>query len=86
MTAPIIICQGFWKRALVSSASTYVTKPVINSPAVRFNDQVNIGTDNSTAAVISLWNHTSTSSGIRDANDYQAVSGNLAVLMGNTTW
>ncbi|HEY2347723.1 MAG TPA: TolC family protein, partial [Puia sp.] len=72
------------KRALVNSASSYVTETRNQFlPAIHFNDQVNIGTDNSTAG--SYFPHgiiPSTSSGVREANDYQAVSGNIAVLYG----
>jgi outer membrane protein TolC len=72
------------KRALVSSASAYVTETRNEFlPAVRFNDQVNIGSDNSTAGSYFPYGIIpSTSSGVRDANDYQAVSGNLAILYG----
>jgi outer membrane protein TolC len=72
------------KRALVSSASAYVTETRNQFlPAVRFNDQVNIGTDNSTAGSYFPYGIIpSTSSGVRAANDYQASSGNLAVLYG----
>ena len=72
------------KRALVSSASAYVTETRNQFlPAVRFNDQVNIATDNSTAgSYYSYGIIPSASSGVRAANDYQAASGNLAVLFG----
>jgi outer membrane protein TolC len=72
------------KRALVNSASSYVTETRDQFlPAIRFNDQVNIGSDNSTAGSYFPYGIIpSTSSGVRAANDYQAVSGNLAVLYG----
>jgi outer membrane protein TolC len=72
------------KRALVNSASSYVTETRDQFlPAIRFNDQVNIGSDNSTAGSYFPYGIIpSTSSGVRAANDYQAVSGNLAILYG----
>ena len=72
------------KRALVKGASAYVTETRNQFlPSVRFNDQVNIGSDNSVAGSYYPYSIIpSTSSGIRDANDYQAVSGNLAILYG----
>jgi outer membrane protein TolC len=72
------------KKALVNSASAYVSETRNQFlPAVRFNDQVNIGSDNSTAGSYFPYGIIpSTSSGVRDANDYQAASGNLAVLYG----
>ncbi len=52
-------------------------------PAVRFNDQVNMATDNSVAGSYFPYGIIpSTSSGVRAANDYQAASGNLAMLYG----
>jgi outer membrane protein TolC len=72
------------KRALVSSASASVTEARHQFlPAVRFNDQVNLGSDNSAAGSYFPYGIIpSTSSGVRAANDYQAVSGNIAVLYG----
>lgn len=72
------------KRALVNGASAYVTETRNEFlPAVRLNDQVNIGSDNSVAGSYFPYGIIpSTSSGIRNVNDYQAVSGNLAVLYG----
>jgi outer membrane protein len=72
------------KRALVSSASASVTEARHQFlPAVRFNDQVNLGSDNSTAGSYFPYGIIpSTSSGVRGANDYQAVSGNIAILYG----
>lgn len=72
------------KRALVKGANAYVTETRNQFlPSVRFNDQVNIGSDNSVAGSYFPYSIIpSTSSGIRDANDYQAVSGNLAILYG----
>jgi outer membrane protein TolC len=72
------------KRALVSSASASVTEARHQFlPALRFNDQVNLGSDNSTAGSYFPYGIVpSTSSGVRGANDYQAVSGNIAILYG----
>ena len=72
------------KKALVNSASAYVTETRNQFlPAIRFNDQVNIGSDNSMAGSYFPYGIIpSTSSGVRAANDYQAVSGNLAILYG----
>ena len=72
------------KRALVKSSSAAITETRHQFlPALRFNDQVNIGTDNSTAGSYFPYGIIpSTSSGVRAENDYQAVSGNLAVLYG----
>jgi outer membrane protein TolC len=72
------------KRALVSSASASVTEARHQFlPAVRFNDQVNLGSDNATAGSYFPYGIIpSTSSGVRGANDYQAVSGNIAILYG----
>ena len=72
------------KRALVNSASASITETRHQFlPAVRFNDQVNIGSDNSTAGSYFPYGIVpSTSSGVRAANDYQAASGNIAMLYG----
>ena len=72
------------KKALVNSASASVTEARHEFlPAVRFNDQVNLGSDNSTAGSYFPYGIIpSTSSGVREANDYQAVSGNIAILYG----
>jgi outer membrane protein TolC len=72
------------KRALVSSSSAAVTEARHQFlPALRFNDQVNIGSDNSTAGSYFPYGIVpSTSSGVRAANDYQAASGNIAMLYG----
>jgi outer membrane protein TolC len=72
------------KRALVNSASAFITETRHQFlPAVRFNDQVNIGTDNSVAGSYFPYGIVpSTSSGVRAANDYQAASGNIAMLYG----
>ena len=72
------------KRAELNNASANVidTKHQF-LPAVRFNDQVNIGSDNSVAGSYFPYGLIpSTSAGIRASNDYQAASGNLAVLYG----
>jgi len=72
------------KRALVNSAVASVTEARHEFlPAVRFNDQVNLGSDNSIAGSYFPYGIVpSTSSGVRAANDYQASSGNLAILYG----
>src|SRR5664279_3828943 len=72
------------KRALVNSASASVTETRHQFlPNVRFNDQVNLGTDNATAgSYFPSGIIPSTSSGVRAENDYQAVSGNIAILYG----
>ena len=72
------------KRALVNSASAFITETRHQFlPVVRFNDQVNIGSDNSTAGSYFPYGIVpSTSSGVRAANDYQAASGNIAMLYG----
>ena len=72
------------KRALVNSSSAAITETRHQFlPAVRFNDQVNIGSDNSVAGSYFPYGIVpSTSSGVRAANDYQAASGNIAMLYG----
>jgi outer membrane protein TolC len=72
------------KRALVNSASASITESRHQFlPAFRFNDQVIIGSDNSLAGSYFPYGIIpSTSSGVRAANDYQAASGNLAILYG----
>ena len=72
------------KRALVNSSSAAITEARHRFlPAMRFNDQVNIGSDNSMAGSYFPYSIVpSTSSGIRAANDYQAASGNIAMLYG----
>ncbi len=72
------------KRALVNSALASVAEARHEFiPAVRFNDQVNIGSDNSIAGSYFPYGIVpSTSSGVRAANDYQGASGNLAILYG----
>lgn len=50
-------------------------------PQLKFNDQINIGSDNSLAgSYLPIGITPSTSSGIRGDNNMQAVSGNIAVL------
>jgi outer membrane protein TolC len=75
------------KRALVNSATANITETRHQFlPAFRFSDQVNLGTDNSMAGSYFPYGLIpSTSSGIRAANDFQTVSGNLAVLYGEYT-
>ena len=72
------------KKALLNSASAYITETRNQFlPAFRFNDQVNIGTDNSAAgSYFSYGIIPSTSSGVRASNNFDAVSGNIAVLYG----
>src|SRR4249919_1570515 len=72
------------KRALVNSASAFITETRHQFlPAIRFNDQVNIGSDNATAGSYFPYGIVpSTSSGVRAENDYQAASGNIAMLYG----
>ena len=72
------------KKALVSSASSYITETKNQFlPFIRFNDQVNIASDNSLAgSYYSFGIIPSSSAGVRAANDYQAASGNLAVIAG----
>jgi outer membrane protein TolC len=50
-------------------------------PQLKFNDQVNVGSDNSLAgAYLPLGVTPSVSAGVREENIYQPVSGNIAVL------
>jgi len=72
------------KKALLNSSSAAITEARHQFlPAMRFNDQVNIGSDNSTAGSYFPYSIVpSTSSGVRAANDYQAASGNIAMLYG----
>lgn len=72
------------KKALVNSAAAAVTETRHQFlPALRFNDQVNLGTDNSIAGSYFPYGMIpSTSSGVRAANDYQSASGNIAILYG----
>lgn len=72
------------KQSLVSNASAAVTETRHQFlPAIRFDDQLNIGTDNSVAGSYFPYSIVpSTSSGVRASNDYQAASGNLAILYG----
>ena len=72
------------KRALVNSSSAAITEARHQFlPAMRFNDQVNIGSDNSTAGSYYPYSIVpSTSSGVRAANDNQAASGNIAMIYG----
>jgi outer membrane protein TolC len=72
------------KKALVNSAEANVTDTRHQFlPAVRFNDQVDIGTDNSVAGSYFPYGIIpSTSSGVANKNDLQAASGNVAVLYG----
>ena len=72
------------KKALVNSASAAVSETRHQFlPALRFNDQVNLGSDNSIAGSYFPYGIIpSTSSGVRAENDYQAASGNIAILYG----
>ena len=72
------------KKALVNSASAAVSETRHQFlPALRLNDQVNLGSDNSIAGSYFPYGIIpSTSSGVRAENDYQAASGNIAILYG----
>jgi outer membrane protein TolC len=72
------------KKAQLNSASVAVTETRHQFlPAFRFNDQVNLGSDNSIAGSYFPYGIVpSTSSGVRAENDYQAASGNIAILYG----
>jgi outer membrane protein TolC len=72
------------KRSLVSSATASIMEVRHQFlPAIRFNDQVNLGTDNSIAGSYFPYGIIpSSSSGVRSANDYQTASGNIAILYG----
>lgn len=72
------------KQSLVNSSAAAITEARHQFlPAIRFNDQVNIGSDNAVAGSYFPYGIVpSTSSGVRAYNDYQAASGNLAVLYG----
>lgn len=72
------------KKSLVNSSTAFVRETRHQFlPAIRFNDQINIGTDNSVAGSYFPYGIVpSTSSGVAAANDYQAASGNIAILYG----
>jgi outer membrane protein TolC len=72
------------KKALVNSATANVTDVRhLFLPSLRASDQVNLGTDNSLAGSYFPFGIVpSTSSGVRASNDYQAASGNVAILYG----
>ena len=72
------------KKALINSASAAVLETRHQFlPALRFNDQVILGSDNSIAGSYFPYGIVpSTSSGVRAENDYQAASGNVAILYG----
>jgi len=70
------------KRALVNSAAAHVGEARhLFLPKLRVNDQLNIGTDNSIAGSYFPYGIIpSTSAGVRNSNNYQAASGNAAIL------
>lgn len=72
------------KEALLKSASANVTDTRHQFlPFFRFNDQVNIGSDNSLpGSYYSIGIIPSTSNGIHPESDLQSASGNIAVLYG----
>ena len=72
------------KKALLNSASANVTDVKHQFlPFFRFNDQVNIGSDNSLpGSYYSYGIIPSTSNGIHSENDLQSATGNIAVLYG----
>jgi outer membrane protein TolC len=72
------------KKALVNSAAANVTDVKhLFLPSLKASDQVNLGTDNSVAGSYFPFGIVpSTSSGVRASNDYQAASGNVAILYG----
>ena len=72
------------KKALVSSASSYITETRNAVPAihpVQRPGKYCIG-QFSCRKLLFLWDYSSSSAGVRAANDYQAASGNIAVLAG----
>jgi outer membrane protein TolC len=74
----------FQKQALLSGARASVieTKNLF-LPVLKINDQVNVSTDNSLPGTYQPFGIVpSTSSGIREASDGNAASGNLAILYG----
>ncbi len=72
------------KKALLNSASANVTDVKHQFlPFFRFNDQINIGSDNSLpGSYYSYGIIPSTSNGIHSENDLQSATGNIAVLYG----
>jgi outer membrane protein TolC len=72
------------KKAQLSSASAAIIETRHQFlPALRFNEQLNLGSDNSVAgSYFSYGIVPSSSSGVREANDYQAAAGNIAILYG----
>lgn len=72
------------KKALINSSMAGITEAQHSSlPQIRFSEQLNVGTDNSLAgSYLPLGSIPSTSGGIRKDGNYQAVSGNMAVLYG----
>jgi outer membrane protein TolC len=72
------------KKALLNSALANITETRHQFlPAVRFNDQVNIASDNSLpGSYLSYGIIPSTSAGVHSTNDLQPASGNIAALYG----
>jgi outer membrane protein TolC len=70
------------KKAIVNSYNAIVTDARHSFlPQLKFNDQINVGSDNSLAgAYLPLGVNPSVSAGVREENIYQPVSGNVAVL------
>lgn len=70
------------KQALVNSAAAFVTDTRHSFlPQIKLSDQLSIGTDNSMAgSYLPLGITPSTSAGVRNDNNYQAATGNIAVL------
>lgn len=72
------------KQALINGARASFTE-VKHSflPQIRASDQVNLGTDNSLAgSYLPIGITPSSSAGVRNANDLQAVTGNIGTLYG----
>ncbi|MES1217750.1 MAG: TolC family protein [Bacteroidota bacterium] len=72
------------KQALLQAASATVTDTRHSFlPRLKFNDQVNIGSDNSMAGSYFTYGIIpSTSAGVRDENNLQAAAGNIGILYG----
>ncbi|HEY2720468.1 MAG TPA: TolC family protein [Chitinophagaceae bacterium] len=70
------------KSATVNSYKAIVTDTRHSFlPQLKLNEQINAGTDNSLAgAYLPIGANPSVSAGVRGVNNYQAVSGNIAVL------
>jgi outer membrane protein TolC len=70
------------KQALKSSAQAFVTDTRHSFlPQIKLSDQINLGSDNSLAgSYLPLGITPSTSAGVRSDNNFQAATGNIAVL------